>query len=47
MNCFSPGGYGLVVNAHKNVGFNPKVVLRRFYKIGTNFSENEIFKKLQ
>ena len=31
----------------KNVGFNPGVILRRFYKIGGNFSENVFFKKLQ
>ena len=31
----------------KDVGFNPEVILRRFYKTGVNFSENAIFKKLQ
>ena len=31
----------------KDVGFNPKVILRQFYKIGVNFSEKAIFKKLQ
>ena len=31
----------------KDVGFYPEVILRRFYKIGVNVSENEIFKKLQ
>ena len=31
----------------KDVGFNPEVILRRFYKIGVNFSENAIFKNLQ
>ena len=31
----------------KHVGFNPEGILRRFYKIGVNFSENEIFEKLQ
>ena len=30
----------------KDVGFNPEVILRRFYKIGVNFSENAIFKKI-
>ena len=27
----------------KDVGFNPEVLLRRFYKIAINFSENTIF----
>ena len=27
----------------KDVGFNPEVILRRFYNIGINFSENAIF----
>ena len=31
----------------KDVGFNPELILRRFYKIGVNFSENAIFKKVQ
>ena len=31
----------------KDVGFNPEVILRRFYKIGVKFLENAIFKKLQ
>ena len=31
----------------KDVGFNPEVILRRFYKIGVNFSESTILKKLQ
>ena len=31
----------------KDVGFNPVVILKRFYKIGVNFSENVIFPKLQ
>ena len=31
----------------KDVGFNPEVILRRFYKTGVNFSENVIFKQLQ
>ena len=31
----------------KNVGFNPEVISRRFYKIGVNVSENAIFNKLQ
>ena len=31
----------------KYVGFNPEVILRRFYKMGVNISENAIFKKLQ
>ena len=26
-----------------DVGFNPEVILRRFYKISVNFSENAIF----
>ena len=30
----------------KDVGFNPEIILRRFYKIGVNFSENAIFKKM-
>ena len=29
------------------VGFNPEVILRRFYKMGVNISENAIFEKLQ
>ena len=29
----------------KDVGFNPDVILRRFYKIGVKFSENAIFLK--
>ena len=28
-----------------DVGFKPEVILRRFYKIGVNFSENAILKK--
>ena len=47
MNCFSSGGYGLAVNALKDVGFNPEITVRRFYKIGIHFSENAIFKKMQ
>ena len=31
----------------KDVGFNPEVILRRFYKIGVNVSENTILEKLQ
>ena len=31
----------------KDVGFKPDVILRRFYKMGVNFSENAIFEKLQ
>ena len=31
----------------KDVGFNPGVILRRFYKIGVNVSENAIFKQMQ
>ena len=31
----------------KDVRFNHGVILRRFYKIGVNFSENVIFKKMQ
>ena len=31
----------------KDVGLNPGVILRRFYKAGFNFSESAIFKKLQ
>ena len=31
----------------KYVGFNPEVILRRFYNIGFNASENAIFTKLQ
>ena len=27
----------------KDVGINPGVIVRRFYKIGDNFSENAIF----
>ena len=30
----------------KYVGFNPEVILGRFYKIGVNFSENAIFSKI-
>ena len=29
----------------KDVGFNPEVLLRRFYKIGANFPESAILKK--
>ena len=29
----------------KDVGFNPEVILRRFYKISVNCSENAILKK--
>ena len=28
----------------KDVGFNPEVILRRFYKIGVKFSENGFLK---
>ena len=31
----------------KDVGFKPDVILRQFYKMGVNFSENAIFEKLQ
>ena len=31
----------------KDVGFNPEVNLRLFYKIDVNFSANVIFPKLQ
>ena len=30
----------------KGFGFNPGVILRRFYQIGVNFSENANFQKL-
>ena len=33
--------------AIKDVGFHPEVILRRFYKIGVNCSENAILSKLQ
>ena len=29
----------------KDVGFNPDVILRRFYKVGVNFSEKMRFLK--
>ena len=45
MNCFSPGDMDLQKMPTKDVGFNPEVILRRFYKIGVNFSENAILKK--
>ena len=31
----------------KDVRFNPDVILRRFYKMGVNISENAIFEKMQ
>ena len=37
-------GYMDVVNAHKNVGFNPYVILRRFMTLVLFFQKMQFFK---